>query len=157
MKSPWNFSQRTHPIHKCWPHLFGFTGKCKGSFRWCPFQTKTTVSLVMDFPLFSYLQSFFWFWVVLTEYFYTLVFIWLLGTRWSGLHGMVVATSWWACTHFCDSLNKSLGWIILLTLRTVVWSTGCRLILFGHVGRCGVLKLFIYTTVLLYDLCAHGC
>ena len=39
---------------------------------------------------------------------------------------------------FCDSLNKSLGWIILLILRTVMWSFGRRLSLFDHVSRCGV-------------------
>ena len=32
------------PVNKCWPHLFGFTSKCKGNFRWRPFQTKTTIS-----------------------------------------------------------------------------------------------------------------
>ena len=32
----------------------------------------------------------------------------VLRTRRSSLHGMGVATPWWACTHFCSSLNKSL-------------------------------------------------
>ena len=56
-------------------------------------------------------------------------------------------------TFFCDSLNKSLGWIILLISRTVVWSFGCRLNSFGHVSRCGVLKLFIYTIVIIWLVC----
>ena len=43
------------------------------------------------------------------------------------MHEMGVATSLWACTPFCHSLNKSLGWIIHLTLRIVTWSFGCCL------------------------------
>ena len=46
---------------------------------------------------------------------------------------------------FCDSLNKSLGWIILLILRTIVWSFGCRLSLFGRVSRRGILNnIYLY-------------
>ena len=73
----------------------------------------------------------------------------VLRTRRSSLHGMGVATLRWACTHLCHSLNKSLGWIILLMLWIVAWSFGCRL-------------KFIYSVVLvdeqvyllsLYSLC----
>ena len=67
------------------------------------------------------------------------------------LHGMGVATSWWACTLFCDSLNKSLGWIILLMLRPVVWSFGCRLNSLGHVSQCGVLdNIYLYHLAIIW-------
>ena len=87
-------------------------------------------------------------------YLLTLVFIWLLGTRRSSLHGMGVATSLWACTHLCDSLNKSLGWIIPLILRTVVWSFGCCLSLLGRVSRCGVLdNIYLYHHAIIWPMC----
>ena len=51
---------------------------------------------------------------------------------------------------FCDSLNKSLGWIILLISRTVVWSFGCCLISFGHVS-CGVLdNIYLYHLAIIW-------
>ena len=142
-------------MNKGWPHLFGFIGKCKGSFRWRPFQTETAVSLLSHDFWISVVHVFAVVvlvpncacWISLL----TLVFIWLLGTRWSSLHGMGVATSWWACTHLCDSLNKSLGWIIPLILRTVVWSFGCRLNSFGHVSRRGVLdNIYLYHLAIIW-------
>ena len=55
---------------------------------------------------------------------------------------------------FCDSLNKSLGWIILLISRTVVWSFGCCLNSFGHVSRCGVLdNIYLCHLVLIWPVC----
>ena len=52
---------------------------------------------------------------------------------------------------FCDSLNKFLGWIILLISRTVVWSFGCCLNSFGHVSRCGVLdNIYLYHLAIIW-------
>ena len=120
----------------------------------------TTISLLFHefgFPLFKYLQLFFWFRIVLAEYFYSLLcFIWFLGTRWSSLHGMGVATLRWACTHLCHSLNKSLGWIILLMLRIVAWSFGCRLKFIYSVVLVDeqVYLLSFYSLCYIYILCA---
>ena len=51
---------------------------------------------------------------------------------------------------FCDSLNKFLGWIILLISRTVVWLFGCCLNSFGHVS-CGVLdNIYLYHLAIIW-------
>ena len=109
-------------------------------------------SIISRFPLFMYLQLFFRFLIVLAEYFYSLVFIWfrcsLIKFVWNGSSHFMMSMH-----TFCDSLNKSLGWIIFLISSTVVWSFGCRLNSFGHVSRCGVLKLFIYTIVIIWLVC----
>ena len=118
-------------------------------FQVTSFQTETTNSSLFHdsgFLLFKYLQSFFWFRIVLAEYFYSfLCFIWF--SRYS-----MIKFAWDGSSHFmmsmhtfCDSLNKSLGWIIFLISSTVVWSFGCRLNSFCHVSRCGVLdNIYLY-------------
>ena len=59
-------------------------------------------SIDCGFLLSIYLQSSFWFQIVLAEYFYSLLCLFgVLGTRWSSMHGMGVTTSLWACIHLC--------------------------------------------------------
>ena len=81
----------------------------------------------------------------------TLVFIWLLGTRWSSLHGMGVATSWWAYIHSfikqTSRLNNSFG---IENCHVVVWLL-LKIYLFGCVGWWERLfTIFIFTLLYLY-------
>jgi len=117
-------------VNKCWPHLFGFTGKCKGSFKWRPFQTETTISLLSHCfwissvhilaAALSVLNCAWW------VYLLTLVFIWILGTHWSSIHGMGVATSVWACTFlpFIKQISRLNNFFDIEDCHMVVWLLG---------------------------------
>ena len=60
------------PVNKCWPHLFSFTAKCKGSI--CSGDVRFRWKLqIHDFGVIRLLliDSCFLFWVVLAECFYS--------------------------------------------------------------------------------------
>ena len=71
----------------------------------------------------------------------------------------LIKFAWDGSSHFmmskhtfsCDSLNKYIGWIILLISRAVVWSFGCHLISFGHGSRYPVLdNIFLYHLAIIW-------
>ena len=109
-------------------------------------------SIDSEFPLFMYLQSFFFrFWNLLPEHIYSLLCLFDLGTRWSSLHGMGVATSWWAYIHSfikqTSRLNNSFG---IENCHVVVWLL-LKIYLFGCVGWWERLyTIFIFTLLYLY-------
>jgi len=60
------------PVNKCWPHLFGFTGKCKGSIHSGDVRFRQKLQ-IHDFGVIRLLfkDSCFLFRVVLAECFYS--------------------------------------------------------------------------------------
>ena len=106
------------------------------------------------FPLFKYLQSFFWFRIVLAEYFYSfLCFIWF--SRYS-----MIKFAWDGSSHFMMSMHTLFPFIKQMSRLNnsfnsggCPWSFGCRLSFIYSVVRWLIRKStyssFIFTLLYL--------